>query len=31
MMGSLPDRGLAAELIVGFLDSLDDPNQSPRG
>jgi len=24
MMGSLPDRGLANELIVGFLDSLDD-------
>ncbi len=25
MMGSLPDRGMASELIVGFLDALDDP------
>ena len=24
MMGSLPDRGMAQELIVGFIDSLDD-------
>ena len=31
MMGSLPDRGLANELIVGFLDSLDDPSQSAPG
>lgn len=25
MMGSLPDRGMANELIVGFLDTLDAP------
>lgn len=25
MMGSLGDRGFAHELIVGFIDSLDDP------
>lgn len=31
MMGSLPDRGMANELIVSFLDSLDDPNQALPG
>lgn len=30
MMGTLPDRGFANDLIVGFIDSLDDPDAAQR-